>query len=53
VLDELADGATDVRFELAWVKPTIPDRLFAPLTRGWLRRGNDKAMARLGERLAT
>jgi hypothetical protein len=53
VLDELPDGATDVRFELAWVKPTILDRLLSPITRGWLRRGNEKAMVRLGERLAT
>jgi hypothetical protein len=53
VLDELPDGATDVRFELAWVRPTILDRLLSPITRGGLRRGNEKAMARLGERLAT
>jgi hypothetical protein len=42
-----------VRFELAWVKPTILGRLLSPVTRGRLRRGSEKAMARLGEQLVT
>jgi Polyketide cyclase / dehydrase and lipid transport len=51
-LDELPDGRTGVRFELAYVQTPIRDRLLAPFTRGWLRRGNERAMKRLGEALA-
>jgi hypothetical protein len=50
-LEELPDGATEVRFELAWLKATLLDRLLAPFSRGWLQRGNDKAMRRLAETL--
>jgi hypothetical protein len=52
VLDELPDGGTDVRFELTYLHTPILDRLLAPFTRGWLRRGNQRAMRRLGETLA-
>jgi hypothetical protein len=52
VLDDLPGGATDVRFELAYVETPFLDRLLAPFTRGWLRCGNEKAMRRLGETLA-
>src|SRR5215211_1155233 len=41
-LDELPDGGTDVRFELAYLQTPILDRLLAPFTGGWLRRGNEK-----------
>jgi hypothetical protein len=51
-LDELPDGGTDVRFELAYLQTPILDRLLAPFTGGWLRRGNEKALARLGDTLA-
>lgn len=51
-LEELPDGATQVRFELAWLAATRLDRLLAPISRGWLQRGNDKAMRRLAATLA-
>jgi hypothetical protein len=51
-LEALPDGGTQVRFELVWLKATLLDRLLAPFSRGWLQRGNDKAMHRLGETLA-
>jgi hypothetical protein len=50
-LDELPGGATRVRFELAWLRATLLDRLLAPFSRRWLQRGNDKAMRRLAETL--
>jgi Polyketide cyclase / dehydrase and lipid transport len=50
-LEELPDGGTHVRFELVWLRATLLDRMLAPISRGWLQRGNDKAMQRLGETL--
>lgn len=51
-LEELPGGGTHVRFELAYVKMPLSERLMAPLLRAWLKRGNEKAMRRLGETLA-
>lgn len=40
-------GRTEVTFSFAYERPTRSDRLTAPLTRAFLRRGNEKAMRRL------
>ena len=50
-LEELPGGRTRVRFELRWLQTPPLDRLLAPLSRGWLQRGNEKAMRRLAETL--
>jgi hypothetical protein len=50
-LTELPGGGTRVSFTYAWEQAPLPDRLMAPLVRGFLRRGNERAMARLKEQL--
>ncbi len=52
ILDELADGATDVRFQLEYLQAPVSERLAAPLIRAYMRRANAKAMRRLGQTLA-
>ena len=51
VLDALPDGGTRVSFRFDWVHAPLGDRLVAPLVRAILKRGNERAMARLAERL--
>jgi uncharacterized protein YndB with AHSA1/START domain len=51
-LTELPTGGTRVEFELAFLAVPRRERLMMPLLRGWLRRGNEKAMRRLAHRLA-
>jgi hypothetical protein len=51
-LEELPGGGTNIRFELAYLEMPRSERLFAPLLRAWLQRGNERAMRRLGETLA-
>lgn len=51
-LDELPDGATDVRFQLEVLQAPLSERLAAPLFRAYIRRANAKAMRRLGQALA-
>jgi Polyketide cyclase / dehydrase and lipid transport len=41
------DGRTEVRFELAWIEEARLERLFAPLTRAFVRRANAKSLRRL------
>ena len=48
----LASGGTRITFEYAWQKAPLTERLAAPLVRGILRRGNERAMQRLADRLA-
>jgi hypothetical protein len=50
-LAELPGGGTRVTFTYAWREAPVGDRLMAPLIRAILRRGNEKAMARLKEQL--
>jgi polyketide cyclase/dehydrase/lipid transport protein len=50
-LSDLPDGGTRVSFTYAWREAPLGDRLMAPLVRGILRRGNEKAMARLAQQL--
>jgi hypothetical protein len=51
-LDALPGGGTNVRFEFAYVEGPLSERLVVPLMRSWLKRGNARAMRRLGETLA-
>jgi Polyketide cyclase / dehydrase and lipid transport len=51
-LSELPDGGTRIEFEYRWQAAPFSERLFAPLARGMLRRGNERAMERLAETLA-
>jgi hypothetical protein len=50
-LEESPDGGTRISFELAWIAAPTRERLAAPLTRAVVRRGNQRAMERLAERL--
>ena len=52
-LEELPDGHTRITFEYAWKQAPLSDRVAAPLVRAVLRRGNQRAMERLAEQLAT
>lgn len=48
----LPGGGTRITFEYAWQKAPLTERLAAPLVRGILRRGNERAMQRLADQLA-
>jgi uncharacterized protein YndB with AHSA1/START domain len=50
-LEELADGGTEISFELAWLEVPRSERLLPPLTRAFLRRANGKSMRRLAKQL--
>jgi hypothetical protein len=50
-LTELPDGGTRVSFTYAWERSPVADRLLPSLVRGALRRGNQRALARLAKRL--
>lgn len=51
-LSDLPDGGTRIEFEYSWLQAPLGERLFAPLARGMLRRGNERAMERLAQALA-
>lgn len=51
-LSELRNGGTRIDFEYAWQTAPLSERLAAPLARGVLRRGNERAMQRLARQLA-
>ena len=51
VLEERPGGGTRISFRFEWVEAPLADRLLAPLIRVVLRRGNERAMRRLAERL--
>ena len=44
-------GGTRINFEYAWQQAPLSERLAAPIVRGILRRGNERAMQRLAEQL--
>ena len=50
-LEELPGGGTRITFEYSWQQAPLSERLAAPLVRGILRRGNERAMQRLAEQL--
>jgi len=51
-LDELPGGGTRVVFEYAWRRVPLRERMAAPLVRAFVRRGTERAMERLADRLA-
>src|SRR3954447_13553101 len=53
VLSDLPDGGTHVEFTYAFERLPGRERPLVPLMRAILRRGNQRAMTRLAERLAT
>ena len=52
-LEPLPGGGTRIAFEYAWTRAPLSERIAAPLVRTILRRGNQRAMTRLAEQLAT
>jgi hypothetical protein len=50
-LAELPSGGTKISFTYSWQQAPLPDRMLAPIVRSVLRRGNEKAMARLAQQL--
>ena len=50
-LSELPGGGTHVQFEYSWQQIPLSERVMSPVVRGMLRRANERAMARLAERL--
>jgi hypothetical protein len=52
VLSDLPDGGTHIEFTYAFERVPARERLLVPLMRRILRRGNERAMTRLAERLA-
>jgi Polyketide cyclase / dehydrase and lipid transport len=52
VLEELPGGGTRISFRFEWLEAPLSERLMAPVTRSILRRGNQRALERLAERLA-
>jgi hypothetical protein len=52
-LAPLPSGGTRITFEYAWQRAPLSDRVAAPLVRAILARGNQRAMVRLAEQLAS
>lgn len=52
-LSALPSGGTHVQFEYTWSQIPLSERVMSPVVRGMLRRANERAMARLAERLQT
>ncbi|MFL5901837.1 MAG: SRPBCC family protein [Solirubrobacterales bacterium] len=50
-LEPLADGGTEISFELAWIESARAERLIPPMTRAFIKRPNAKAMRRLAKLL--
>jgi carbon monoxide dehydrogenase subunit G len=50
-LADLPDGGTRIEFTYAWETMPLSERILAPLVRATLRKANERAMARLAERL--
>ncbi|WP_314177737.1 SRPBCC family protein [Streptomyces winkii] len=51
LLKALPGGGTRVFFRYAWQSAPVSERLAAPVTRRLLRRGNERALRRLADRL--
>lgn len=51
VLTELPGRGTRIMFEYAWQRAPLSERLASPLVRGILRRGNERSMRRLADKL--
>jgi hypothetical protein len=50
-LEQLADGGTEVRFQLEYLEAPRAERLAWPIMRAYMKRENAKAMRRLGQTL--
>jgi carbon monoxide dehydrogenase subunit G len=50
-LADAPGGGTRITFEYAWQQAPLSERLASPLVRSVLRRGNQRSMQRLAERL--
>jgi polyketide cyclase/dehydrase/lipid transport protein len=50
-LEPVSGSGTRIAFEYAWEQAPLSERLFAPLVRAILARGNRRSMARLAEQL--
>lgn len=50
-LAELPGGGTRISFTYSWEQAPLIDRMLSPVVRAVLRRGNERAMARLAEQL--
>jgi len=51
LLEEVPAGGTRISFRFEWVRAPLAERLAAPLTRSVLRRGNQRSLERLAQRL--
>lgn len=51
-LEPLADGGTEISFELAWTESARAESLIPPMTRAFIKRPNAKAMRRLAKLLS-
>jgi hypothetical protein len=50
-LEALGDGRTGITFEYAWQRAPLIERLTAPAVRAYVRRGNERSLARLAAQL--
>jgi hypothetical protein len=51
VLERAPGGGTRISFRFEWLRAPLIERLRAPLTRSVLRRGNQRSLERLAQRL--
>jgi hypothetical protein len=51
ILDEGPAGGTRISFRFEWLRAPLAERLAAPVTRSVLRRGNQRSLDRLAQRL--
>jgi polyketide cyclase/dehydrase/lipid transport protein len=51
LLEEVPAGGTRISFRFEWVRAPLAERLAAPVTRSVLRRGNQRSLERLAQRL--
>ena len=51
ILEEAPAGGTQISFRFEWLRAPLIERLAAPLTRSVLRRGNQRSLERLAQRL--
>ena len=52
-LEETPDGGTRISFEIAWLRIPVLERLAGPITRGVMRRGNQRSLQRLAAQLTS
>jgi Polyketide cyclase / dehydrase and lipid transport len=52
ILEDVPEGGTRISFRFEWLRAPLAERLAAPVTRSVLRRGNQRSLERLAQRLA-